>query len=381
MKRPRLIFILSAIVLVSGACAVKKYPREVTTIEKGYTQLGWRIDSVGAKIIPKYDIGRRYRLQRQTPEIEYSFYWNKKLKRDPNLFYLKPQGVPDVQVVRTLAENSRVRVDLIKWHSQYIPLNPDFALRYQTYKGAHTVWAVHAYRKRGNNSALVISHDWTESDVTKLWRKQNMFDYARLGYDSVIIQQPYHGLRRLPDMAFSGEFFISGEVARINEGMCQSVTDVRSMINWLRKTHRVVGVKGRGMGGTTSLMAAVVEEDVDFVIAWDSPSSLGDILQETPRAPFALDGVRVAGLDEDAIRKIVWISSPANYEPAIPIEHVLLISGMGDKFVPPEQTYKIMRKWGRFDVYWYAGGHLKNFQKKRCRRKERKFLFDHLPVE
>jgi len=368
------LLLIAAVATLSCACWVKDYPRDVSTIEKGLTNLGYGIDKVGVEVIPRYNIGREYPIQRQTPKVEYSYYVNKAFKLEPELFYPEPEGMPEVLFDRVMAENRRIEVDLIRWRSQYWPQNPDFAIRYEKYVQTQYAYGIYAHAKRPNKAALIISHDWVGDDITRIWRDYDLLDYVSMGFDVVLIQQPYHGMRALSNMAFSGEYFLSGEVSRINEAMCQSVTDIRSMINWLGQNHQMIGLKGIGLGGTTSMMSAVVDDDVDFVIAWLPQGSMADSFELSPQAPFVLRGVNISGLDEDAIRKIVWVSSPANYRPRVSTENVLIVAGMGDQFVPPEQIEKIERKWGDLQIYWYAGGHLRNFQKGKCKKQEYKFL-------
>jgi hypothetical protein len=167
----------------------------------------------------------------------------------------------------------------------------------------------------------------------------------------------------------------------INEAMCQAVTDIRSIKAWLRPKYEVVGLMGKNMGATASLMTAVVDEDVDFVVAWEPPSSLGNIQPGTPLAPFAVGTMRAVGLDQDIMNRILYVSSPANYELAIPVKDVILFAGMGDVFVTPDQPQTLEKKWDQLDVVWYAGSHLLNLQKDLCRYRETRFLITHLPED
>jgi len=384
MREKGLLFILCLLAATAGACAPKSYPRQATAQEKAYTSVARAVDLAGAEILPRYYPGRRYNLERQTPVVEYSYYTNIRFKRDPTSFYSEPEGLPEVEVVGTMADTKRVSIQLIKWPSQYKPQNPDFALRYERYVEEHTVYAVYVRSKRTpHRGVIIVSHAWTEGDIhmDRNWDRDKMFDYFNLGYDTVIIQQPYHGLRSLENTVFSGEQFFSGEVAMINEAMCQAVTDIRSIKAWLRPHYEVVGLMGENMGATASLMTAVVEEDVDFVIAWEPLSSLGNIQPGSPLAPFAVGTMRAVGLDQDIMNKILYVSSPANYEPAIPVKDVILFAGMGDVFVTPEQPQILEKKWDQLKVVWFAGGHLLNLQKKLCRYRETRFLIAQLPEE
>jgi len=373
--------LLLMLVLLFTCCSVKEYPRQVSTIEKALSNAGYAIDEVGGKVLPRVRSGQRYNLERQTPTIEYSYYWKQKFKRYPDLFYQVPLNRPMIETVSVLRENRRYKVELIKWRSQYYPQNPDFALRYETYKGAHTAYAAYLHSEKKSKGLIIICHDWVETDISEDWRKYDLHEYYKQGYDALLVQQPYHGLRRLSDMAYSGESFLSGDLARINEAMCQGVTDVRGMIRLFRRRYDVLGLQGAGLGGTTCLLTAVVEKKIDFVIARSPYIDLCDTIQEKTLTLDLMKGVELAGLTEETIRKTLWVSTPSHFEPRIPSEDVLILAGMGDKMIPPQQITGIRRKWGPVNIKWYAGGHLANFQKRWTQRHERAFLYGFLKDE
>jgi dienelactone hydrolase len=378
MKKYGTLLIAAMLSLSVCSCAVKTYPRPVTAREKMDSNLAHAIDTAGARLVARVDAGPKYDLTRQKATIDYSYYLDPKFRADPRLFYPAPPSLPAVEVVKKIAEDDNVEVSLIKWPSLYHPMNPVFAPSYETYIETHTAYAVYMKSKRGNKGVIVISHGWTGGDITKSYKLEKMEDLADIGYDAVLIQQPYHGLRMPAGSKFSGEYFFSGEVARTNEAFCQTVTDVRSMVMWLKPSYEVVGIKGGSLGGITTLMTATVEPRIDFAVAWVPPSSLGDIPEDTPLAPFVVEGMRASGLDQDLVRQILYVSSPANFPPAIDKDDVLIIAGMGDNFVPPAQPTRVWENWGHPEIIWFAGGHVLNFQNKLCQEAERGFMLEHL---
>jgi hypothetical protein len=88
--------------------------------------------------------------------------------------------------------------------------------------------------------------------------------------------------------------------------------------------------------------------------------------------------MKMSGLNVDIIKRVLWVSSPSNYPPAIPKENILIFAGMGDNFVPPDQPKKVWENWGHPPIFWYAGGHFLNFELKQSRQIEADFLKKHL---
>lgn len=374
----RVTAILVMVAALACSCAVKNYPRAVTAKEKIDTNVAHAVDTAGAKLVVKLNTGRDYDRSRQMVKVDYSYYLDPGLHADPRSFYPDP-GLPAVEFVKTLEENDEVEISLIKWPSLYRPRNPAFAPLYETYPETRTAWGVYVKSKAGNRAAMVVSHGWTGGDVDQLYQMEGRQDYAAAGYDTVLVQQPYHGLRAPADSVFSGEYFFSGEVSRINEAFCQAVTDVRGMAGWLRQSYEVVGVKGGSLGGITTLLTAATDDKIDFAIAWVPPSSLGDLPDDSPLIPFVIEGMRDSGLERKAVGEVLFVSSPVNFQPAIPMSDIMIFAGMGDNFVPPEQPEKIRRAWNDAGIFWFAGGHVVNFERKQCLKLEREFLTARLP--
>jgi dienelactone hydrolase len=378
MKRTPALLLLAVAGMFISSCAVKTYPRPVTAKEKMDTNLAYGIDTAGAKLVAEVNAGPRYDLSRQRATIDYNYYLDPKFKADPRLFYPAPSSPPAVEVVAKLTEDDKVEITLLKWPSLYQPMNPAFAPVYEGYPETHTAYGVYMKSKSGNKGAIVISHGWTGGEITKSYKLEKMEDFAEIGYDSVLIQQPYHGLRAPADSEFSGELFFSGEVARTNEAFCQTVTDVRSMVMWLRPNYKVVGIKGGSLGGITTLLTAAVDPTIDFAIAWVPPSSLGDMPKDSPLVPFIIKGLEESGLDQQKLDEVMYLSSPANFQPAIPKDDLLIFAGMGDNFVPPYMPAKVWQAWDQPPIFWFAGGHVKNFELKQSMEIQKEFLVKHL---
>jgi dienelactone hydrolase len=135
---------------------------------------------------------------------------------------------------------------------------------------------------------------------------------------------------------------------------------------------------GGSLGGFVTLATAAAEPRLDFAVAWVPLSSPADIDEDTKVAPYMVKGMKQSGLDRETVRRVFWVSTPANYPPALPKGDILIIAGMGDNFVPPDQPLAVWEAWGQPPIYWFAGGHVFNFEMKQAQQVAADFLKEHL---
>ncbi len=372
--------LLSALAALILGCAVKEYPRPVTRGEKARVNVAHSIDTAGAKTL-----GGLYNLatkkDRQSLTIDYQYYLSPSFREDPRSFYPEVTGPPEKVSMEKIGETDEAEVFLMRWPSTYKPRNPAFSPYYEKWPETHEAWAVYVKGKTPNRAAIVVSHGWTGKDLHKEYKRgtRNLFGYEEAGYDALMIQQPYHGLRAPEDGFFSGEYFLSAEIALTNEAFAQTVTDARCAAMWLRERYEVVGAEGGSLGGITTLLLAAMDDKLNFAIAWVPPSMVGTVPMESALAHFVADGYARAGLGRADVEDILYVTNPANMKPAIDKEDILIFAGMGDNFVPPSQTLAVWEAWDRPPIIWFAGGHAVNYQIKDCREKELEFLIERLP--
>ena len=362
-----------------SSCAVKDYPREVTSKERVQTNAAYVIDTASARSLCAL-YKPIFSMDKQIVQINYDYYLDPAFRENPRSFYPAPDGPPEFESITKFHEQDGVELFLMKWKSKYVPQNPEFVKYYEMYPETHDVFAVYAKSKNNNKGAIVVSHGWTGKDVTKEYKTQHIVDYAKMGFDSILVQQPYHGLRRPADSAFSGEYFFSAEVSRTNEAFCQTVTDARTAYLWLRENYEVVGARGGSLGGITTLLLAANEPGLDFAVSWVPPSDIGAIPADGALAHFVLRGMENSGLDQKTVKDILFVSDPANFGPLVPKKDILIIAGMGDNFVPVNHPLSVWQAWDNPSIHWFAGGHAVNYQEDECRRIEADFMLERLAL-
>lgn len=358
---------------VFTSCAVAEYPREATSKEKRQTNIAYAIDT----LIARTQSGN-YKMfsgmDKQAARIDYSYYLDPAFREDPRLFYPAPDGPPEIESMEKIGEERGADIYLVKWKSRYAPRNPEFIEHYETTPENHDVYAVYLKSRKANKGAMIVSHGWMNKSVTEEYKNQKLIGHVADGIDVLLLQQPYHGLRMPPDSAFSGEYFFSAEVSRINEAFCQAVTDARTAYLWLRANYEVVGAKGGSLGGITTLLFAANEPGLDFAVALVPPSNMGTLPADGAIAHFVLKGMENSGIGRELARDILFVSDPTNFEPAIPKEDILIIAGMGDNFVPANHPLAVWEAWDHPPIHWFAGGHVVNFQLEECVKVEAEFL-------
>jgi len=376
MKRKIMAIVFSALVLSAlSQCAVQFYPRPVTEGEKIQSNVAHSIDTFSATMLRTILAGKASAPERQKLLIEnYMFYADPKF-RDPKNFYPEPKPITDLKS-ELFQDKKDYQIFLLSWKSQYQPVNPDFWELYENYQEDWTVYALYYRHKKPADAGIVMTHGWTGGKITDQITISSI-GADRLvakGFDVVFVQQPYHGLRMPKDSYFSGELFISGEVSRLNEAMCQAVTDMRTAILMLKQDHKLVGMYGGSLGGVVTLATVVNEPSLDFAVAWVPPSSWADLTANSQLVPYVVQAIYDSGIGFDTARQIFYPTSPANFKPAIPKEDILILAGMGDNFVPVNQPMLVWERWDKPEIYWFPGGHVVNFGRKKALEAEDEFL-------
>lgn len=357
------------------SCAVQFYPRKVTEGEKFSSNVAFAVDTLGATLLRTTVASHASKPERQKLQIQnYMFYADPKF-HDPKNFFPEPAPIKSMKQ-ELYREKKDYQVFLVSWPSAYKPVNPEFEKLYSTYQEDWTVYALYFKHKKPARVGVVMTHGWTGGAVTSNFQinGNRVTRLVEKGYDVLFVQQPYHGLRMPKSSYFSGEYFISGEVSRLNEAMCQAVTDMRSGVRWLKQDHELVGMYGGSLGGVVTLTTTVNEPLLDFAVAWVPPSSWADLTSNSQLVPYVVQAIYDSGIGFDLARQVFYPTSPANFQPAISKQDVLIVAGMGDNFVPVNQPILLWEKWDKPQIHWFPGGHVLNFGSKQALKVEDEFF-------
>ena len=288
---------------------------------------------------------------------------------DPAAFFRRPTGPVTItrhRPPRPYFSPDGGRCWDLRFQSPFEPENPrerpDY-LRHTRNRTAHARYWKHA---GGPRPTLIAVHGFSADPY---WLNERFFDlprFYRMGCDVLLFTLPFHGRRRERFAPFSGHGFFAGGIARINEAFAQAMCDLRIIMDFLLEEERApqVGVTGVSLGGFTSALFAAVEPRLAFSIPNVPVVSLADLVMEwRPLGTWlrlALAGLRKPIED---VRRLVAVTCPLTYPPAIPKERLMIIGGVGDRMAPPKHTRILWEHWGRPGLYWFPGSHLIHFER------------------
>ena len=174
----------------------------------------------------------------------------------------------------------------------------------------------------------------------------------RRGLDVVIPVLPLHAGRGGAHRGAPA--FPSSDPRLTNEGFRQAVTDIRTLVRWLRdRGAPKVGVIGMSLGGYTSALTATVTDEIDFVMPLVPLASIADFAREQGR----LGDGPLAEEQHTAPERANWIVSPLARPLMVPTCRALVVAAEYDRTTPVAHATRIARHFD-CEMLSIAGGHL-----------------------
>jgi hypothetical protein len=285
---------------------------------------------------------------------------------DPTRFFAQP---PTGVRVRTTKGRWLPRFEpedgiceAISFDSPFQPVNPSQHKSYLRH-GANRVAHARLLRHRGDEPrpTIVAIHGFTAD-----WYLINEWFFAlpwfyRMGCNIALFTLPFHGPRQTRFSPFSGHGYFAGGISRLNEAVAQSVYDFRILFDWLRSERGAekIGVTGLSLGGFTTAMLASVEERLEFAIPNVPVVSFADLVLEWQPIGWLLRGaLSTMRMELPDVRRMVAVSCPLTYAPALPSERLMIVGGVGDRLAPPKHSRVLWDHWGRCRIHWFPGSHV-----------------------
>ncbi len=204
----------------------------------------------------------------------------------------------------------------------------------------------------GTDRTVVLMAAWNEHD------SKARFGIARRlaakGIASLVLENPYYGIRRPDDLDGQpirtvSDFFRMG-IGAVMEG--------RGLLATVRERGETPGVAGYSMGGN---MSALVSSTMPFPVATAplaaaySPSPV--YLDGALRGGIAWDALGGAETAEPRLREALLAASVLDRPAPDHAKHAVLVSAKSDGYVPPATTELLHAHWPGSELRWIGGGH------------------------
>ena len=322
-----------------------------------------------------------HRSESRTESDNFSFYGELAKAQDPTVSFPTPTSVPRIssRPANPIAEwMARGRVHNIRFNSSFEAVNPVLRDQCRGYERNNVVYAQHWRHDDGPHPTLCVIHGFLGSAYLANGLFLSLPWFYRSGYDVLLYTLPFHGRRAEKYSPFSGYGYFAHGFAGFAEAMAQAVFDFRSLINYLEFTGvDRVALTGISLGGYTSALIACVDERIQAVIpnvpVVTSEATVDDWF---PANMLVALNRRIAQTDPDLAAAAARYTSPLNYPPLVPKDRRLIITGLGDRFAPPQQAELLWRHWDRCAFHWFPGNHLLHISQPDYLRRMTRFMRD-----
>ena len=310
-----------------------------------------------------------------------AFYAELAAERDAARSFPAPTELPHVvsRPASLLAEwLANGTVDNISFRSSFTAVNPALRKQWRAFASNNVVHAQHWRHDDGPRPTLCVIHGFMGSSYLLNGLFFSLPWYYRSGYDVLLYTLPFHGRRAERFSPFSGYGYFASGLAGFAESMAQAVHDFRSLVDYLRHTGvQRVALTGISLGGYTSALLATVEDRLEAVIPncpVVTPAKLFD--EWFPANALVGLGLRLANINRGELNAGMSYHGPLNYQPVIPKDRRMIITGLGDRMAPPDQAVKLWEHWDHCALHWFPGSHVAHVSQLDYLRRMTPFLHD-----
>jgi len=310
-----------------------------------------------------------------------SFYAELAAEQDPAKSFPPPTVLPRVssRPAGPLAQwIARGTVDNISFASSFTAINPAMRKQWSALESNNIVRAQHWRHDDGPRPTLCVIHGFMGSSYLLNGRAFALPWYYRAGYDVLMYTLPFHGRRAEKLSPFSGFGYFASGLSGFAEAMAQAVHDFRSIVNYLRHTGvDRVALTGISLGGYTSALLASVDDRLEAVIPncpVVTPATMFD--QWFPANKLVGLGLRLSSISHDELTAGLSYHCPLNYQPLVPKDRRMIITGLGDRMAPPHQALMLWKHWDRCALRWFPGSHVLHVSQLDYLRAMTSFLHD-----
>lgn len=208
-----------------------------------------------------------------------------------------------------------------------------------------------------SNISVIFIHGWRADNLDRLG-KVFLDSFIKRGYNIYNYVLPFHMERSPSSSLYSGEYFVSADVARTLLSMRQSVSDIRALINDIKtvKKGKVI-IIGLSLGGIISNLLAETQQNIDVLISLFYANDLSFTVFRTEVGKYIKKDFVKNNFDQTSLSDSWRIINPSLMKPIIDLDKILLVSGKHDKYILNKDTDKLWNNWDRPERYKYNCGH------------------------
>ncbi|WP_298862888.1 hypothetical protein [uncultured Gimesia sp.] len=165
------------------------------------------------------------------------------------------------------------------------------------------------------------------------------------GIDVIMMDSPFN-FRRTPEGYRPGQLIAGGNLDHQLTVARQGVLDLWSLILALQKEGRQIGLVGISHGAWMTLTAALLIEQLEFVMAITPPVDLFHILEEGGTVVKAIRrGVAHEPIDLDRLEQLSRPLVIANWTTKVPTSAIHLHVADYDRFIPSFRIEALAERW------------------------------------
>ena len=340
---------------------------------------------VGAAMLPATVAATLGRTDLDTERRHLGFYADLAAEKDAARSFPAPTEAPKVssRPAGPLAERlAGGRVEQIRFKSGFRPLNPELRAMWSGFERNNTVAAQHWRHNDGPRPTLCVIHGFLGSPYLFNGVFFSLPWFFKSGYDIVLYTLPFHGPRAEKGSPFSGYGIFANGMAGFAETMGQAVHDFRSLMDYLEATGvDRIALTGMSLGGYTSALIAAADRRLRAVIPnvpVVEPNSMFDRWFPANKL-VALERL-AGGVGRQESEAASAYHSPLNYPPLVPKDRRLIITGLGDRLAPPDQSEALWAHWDHCALHWFPGNHILHVSQPNYLRRMNRFLRGFMPV-
>lgn len=334
---------------------------------------------VGAAVAPTIltTVVRRAEARRERDSI--SFYVDLAKKKDAARSFPTPTTIPSVSTcaANPIAEYiARGQVHNGSFQSDFEPINPGMRDQWRKLKRNNIVRFQHWRHSDGPRPTLCVIHGFMGSPYLVNGLFFSLPWFYRSGYDVLLYTLPFHGRRAEGLSPFSGYGYFANGMTGFSEAMGQAVYDFRTILNWLQHNGvDRIALTGISLGGYTSALVASADDRLEAVIPnvpLVTPASAFD--DWWPASTVVQLARAVGGMSREEAYSSFAYHSPLNYQPKVPKDRRLIITGLGDRLAPPDHAEALWEHWDRCALHWFPGNHVLHVSQPEYLRRANRFL-------